>query len=129
MSSRYDISRCCVATCNLNNWAMDFDGNCSRIVQSIRIAKAQGAKYRVGPELEISGYSCEDHFLETDTFLHSDQSLAAILKTDLTDNILCDIGCPVLHNNVRCPIYVRTKRLASNNNPHFLPLSFFTLQI
>ena len=29
-----------------------------------------GAAYRLGPELEISGYSCEDHFLEDDTFTH-----------------------------------------------------------
>ena len=27
----------------------------------------RGCTYRVGPELEICGYSCEDHFLENDT--------------------------------------------------------------
>ena len=36
-----------LATCNLNQWAMDFDGNLKRIVQSIQEAKAKGAKYRV----------------------------------------------------------------------------------
>ena len=60
-----------------------------------------GAKYRIGPELEISGYSCEDHFLENDTYIHSEQSLAAILQSDLTDDILCDIGMPLMHKNVR----------------------------
>lgn len=37
-----------VAVCSLNQWALDFDGNYSRIVESIRIAKQQGAKFRVG---------------------------------------------------------------------------------
>ena len=45
-----------VATCALNQWALDFTGNKDRIVESIRIAKNKGAKLRVGPELEISGY-------------------------------------------------------------------------
>ena len=36
-----------VATCNLNQWALDFDGNLRRIVESIERAKAQGARYRV----------------------------------------------------------------------------------
>ena len=42
-----------VATCVLNQWALDFDGNCQRILESIKEAKSLGAKYRVGPELEI----------------------------------------------------------------------------
>ena len=45
-----------VATCSLNQWALDFKGNKDRIVESIRIAKSRGAKLRVGPELEVSGY-------------------------------------------------------------------------
>lgn len=35
-----------------------------RIIQSIEIAKERGATVRVGPELEIPGYGCLDHFLE-----------------------------------------------------------------
>ena len=92
-----------LATCNLNQWALDFDGNLERIRQSIREAKAAGAKYRVGPELEITGYGCEDHFLETDTFEHANESLAALLSEEegLTRGIVCDIGMPVLHGGVR----------------------------
>lgn len=94
-------TKCILATCNLNQWALDFDGNQKRIEDSIRQAKALGAKYRLGPELEITGYSCEDHFYELDTFFHTDQTLADILSSDLTHGILCDFGAPVLHNNVR----------------------------
>ncbi|MCI0396675.1 MAG: NAD(+) synthase [Chloroflexi bacterium] len=90
-----------LATCNLNQWALDFEGNLQRITQSIQIAKAAGAKYRLGPELEISGYGCEDAFLEGDTIRHSWECLAEILNSDLTDGILCDLGMPVMHRGVR----------------------------
>ena len=90
-----------LATCNLDQWALDFEGNLQRIAESIRIAKAAGARYRLGPELEISGYGCEDAFLEGDTIRHSWECLAEILKGDLTDGILCDIGMPVMHRDVR----------------------------
>ena len=43
-----------VATCSLNQWVLDFEGNLERILESIRIAKEYGAKLRVGPELEIT---------------------------------------------------------------------------
>ena len=97
-----------LATCNLNQWALDFDGNLERIIESIQIAREKGARYRLGPELEITGYGCEDHFLEQDTFLHSWECLAAILKRGLTNDILCDIGMPVMHKNVRynCRVFV-----------------------
>nr|XP_012308432.1 glutamine-dependent NAD(+) synthetase isoform X2 [Aotus nancymaae] len=42
-----------VATCALNQWALDFEGNLQRILKSIEIAKNRGARYRLGPELEI----------------------------------------------------------------------------
>ena len=54
-----------MATCALNQWALDFPGNTARIIKSIEIAKEQGATLRVGPELEICGYGCNDHFFES----------------------------------------------------------------
>ena len=60
-----------VAVSTLNQWALDFTGNLERILASIVEAKEAGARYRTGPELEITGYSCEDHFYESDTLLHS----------------------------------------------------------
>ena len=133
---------CTLATCNLNQWSMDFEGNLKRIIASIEQAKRKGARYRVrccwgreaagggragrragrqaegcpgtavlassltgaqlsaplpllavrhmcgqsdawsiddwgwwglqvGPELEVPGYGCEDHFSEPDTVDHS----------------------------------------------------------
>ena len=43
-----------LATSALNQWAMDFQGNYERIIESIHIAKAANATYRTGPELEIT---------------------------------------------------------------------------
>ena len=76
-----------VAACNLDQWALDFDGNLDRVLRSIKQAKALGARYRLGPELELCGYGCEDHFLEHDTFLHCDQSLAALLSVSTWGSI------------------------------------------
>jgi NAD+ synthase (glutamine-hydrolysing) len=45
-----------VATCSLNQWALDYEGNTKRIIESIHLAKKAGARLRVGPELEICGY-------------------------------------------------------------------------
>jgi NAD+ synthase (glutamine-hydrolysing) len=48
-----------LATCSLNQWALDFDGNLARTLASCELACARGATYRVGPELELTGYGCE----------------------------------------------------------------------
>eukprot|EP00250_Pteridium_aquilinum_P018390 c24065_g1_i2 orf=296-2500(+) len=90
-----------LATCNLNQWAMDFDGNLKRIKTSIHEAKNKGSVLRVGPELEVTGYGCEDHFLEPDTCTHAWECLQDILLSDLTYGILCTIGMPVVHCGVR----------------------------
>ncbi|KAH8116491.1 glutamine-dependent NAD synthetase with GAT domain-containing protein [Phellopilus nigrolimitatus] len=101
-----------VAT-SLNQWALDFEGNCERILQSIRVAKERGATLRVGPELEIPGYGCLDHFLEGDTVLHSWEILAKLLKSEDVSNILCDVGMPVTHKNViyNCRIIIYSHRI------------------
>ncbi|KAL8670480.1 MAG: hypothetical protein Q9168_004989 [Polycauliona sp. 1 TL-2023] len=90
-----------LACCSLNQWALDFSGNARRIKESIVKAKAAGAALRVGPELEITGYGCLDHFLEGDIFLHSWESLATIIDDDECQDIVLDIGMPVRHKNVR----------------------------
>ena len=48
-----------LATCSLNQWALDFDGNLERTLESCAVALQKGATYRVGPELELTGYGCE----------------------------------------------------------------------
>ncbi|KAG7864815.1 hypothetical protein KL918_005136 [Ogataea parapolymorpha] len=90
-----------LATCALNQWALDFEGNRDRILESILEAKRRKASLRVGPELEIPGYGCLDHFLENDVYLHSWEMYASILTDNRTFGILLDIGMPIMHRNRR----------------------------
>lgn len=43
-----------VAVATLNQWALDFEGNMNRILQSIIEARELGATFRTGPELEVT---------------------------------------------------------------------------
>ncbi|SMN18434.1 similar to Saccharomyces cerevisiae YHR074W QNS1 Glutamine-dependent NAD(+) synthetase, essential for the formation of NAD(+) from nicotinic acid adenine dinucleotide [Maudiozyma saulgeensis] len=124
-----------LATCNLNQWALDFEGNRDRILESIKIAKEKGARLRVGPELEITGYGCLDHFLESDVCLHSWEMYGQIIKRSETHGIILDIGMPILHNNVRynCRLlsldgkilFIRPKIWLANDG-NYREMRFFT---
>ena len=97
------MSKIGIAVFTLNQLALDFDGNCHRILKSINIAKQNGASVRVGPELEICGYSCEDAFFEADTCYHSWQTVASIIQSDFKD-IIIDIGIYLFSSFIK--IYV-----------------------
>ena len=89
-----------VSTCNLNQWALDFSGNLDRTKKSFMEAKLHNSMYRLGPELELCGYGCNDHFYEPDTVLHCWQSLAHLMTEECCRNIIADVGMPVLHKGV-----------------------------
>lgn len=95
-----------VATCNLNQWALDFEGNRDRILESIKIAKKKNAKLRVGPELEVCGYGCLDHFGESDIYDQSWQMYGEIVSHVDSGGIILDIGMPIVHksNKYNCRI-------------------------
>ncbi|XP_039281305.1 glutamine-dependent NAD(+) synthetase [Nilaparvata lugens] len=88
-----------LAVSTLNQWALDFDGNLNRIMQSIQKARDAGATFRSGPELEICGYSCEDHFYEGDTLLHSWEVLLELIISPICRDMIIDVGMPVMHKN------------------------------
>ncbi|CAN6458585.1 unnamed protein product [Victoria cruziana] len=102
-----------VATCSLNQWAMDYDLNLRNIKASITRAKELGAKIRVGPELEITGYGCEDHFLELDTVVHAWECLAELLSGEWTEGILCSIGMPIIDRNIlyNCQVFCLNRKI------------------
>ncbi|KAF5003982.1 hypothetical protein FDECE_9522 [Fusarium decemcellulare] len=124
-----------VAASSLRQWALDFEGNTDRIIESTRQAKAAGARLRVGPELEISGYSCNDHFLEPDLYLHCMEMLARILGDETCHGILLDIGLPVTHRNVNynCRVvcldgkilFIRPKMYLANDG-NYREMRYFT---
>ncbi|KAL6871195.1 NAD+ synthase [Trichoderma novae-zelandiae] len=90
-----------LATCSLNQWALDWEGNLARIRTSILKAKEAGATLRTGPELEISGYGCLDHFLESDVYDHAMDMLSKILADTSLHGILIDVGLPIMHRGCR----------------------------
>ena len=45
----------------------------------------------------MPAYGCEDHFQEMDTSEHSWECIAQLLQGELTVDILCDIGMPIIH--------------------------------
>lgn len=98
-----------LATCALNQWALDFDGNFSRIKRSIARAKVMGARYRVGPELETCGYGCEDHFHERDTETHAWEVIGKLCEDKaLMADIAVDVGAPATHRGARynCRVFI-----------------------
>lgn len=102
-----------LATCNLNQWAMDFHGNLQRIRKSIAKAREQHARYRIGPELEVSGYGCEDHFLELDTFTHVWECITELIQSGDSDGMLLDVGAPVMHHDIayNCRILILNRQI------------------
>ncbi|KAF9201644.1 glutamine-dependent NAD(+) synthetase [Haplosporangium sp. Z 27] len=124
-----------VATCSLNQWALDFKGNLARTLESIRIAKERGATLRIGPELEITGYGCADHFMEGDTYLHSWEVLGQILTSKEAEGMLLDVGMPVIHKNVKyncriiihnCKILLIRPKMFMANDGNYRELRWFT---
>lgn len=102
-----------LGVCTMNQWAMDFEGNKNRIIESIKKCVSEECSIRIGPELEITGYSCEDHFLEKDTQLHCWEVIRDIIEEDLTDKILVDLGTIVEWNGAlyNCRIFIYKKKI------------------
>lgn len=86
-----------IATCQLNQWSLDFDGNRDRIIAAIIQAKKAGAKLILTPELCVPGYGLLDHFLELDVFTHSWEVVAEILNHPECQDIIIDLGLPIRH--------------------------------
>lgn len=110
-----------VSVVALNQWAMDFDGNLKRVIEcklfygiynyfffkyryhklyyfyilAVKQAHKQGSTIRVGVELELSGYSCLDHFFEKDTETHCWESLIELLRFSKDLNMIIVTGMPV----------------------------------
>lgn len=94
-----------IATCNLNQWAMDFTGNYTRILDAINQAKSKDARLIITPELSLSGYGCEDHFYEMNTFRQCIMSLFKLL-TNAPRDIVYVVGTPWYFMGVRYNVNV-----------------------
>ena len=124
-----------VSSCNLNQWALDFEGNKKRILEAVRAARNDDSLLIITPELSICGYSCLDAFLEKDTVDHSWEVLRDFLQDASCQDILLDVGMPVMYRsclyNCRVAIYnsrilyIRPKMSLANDGL-FREMRYFT---
>lgn len=89
--------KCILATSQLNQWVLDYDGNRDRIIEAIREAKAAGASIILTPELCIPGYGLLDHWLENDVYANSWDLTAEIIGHKDCQDIIIDLGLPIQH--------------------------------
>ncbi|CAK1368356.1 unnamed protein product [Cercospora beticola] len=89
--------KCILATSQLNQWVLDYDGNRDRIIEAVKTAKAAGASLILTPELCIPGYGLLDHFLENDVYANSWDIVAEIIAHPECQDIIIDLGLPVQH--------------------------------
>lgn len=89
--------KCVLATSQLNQWVLDWDGNRDRIIQAIIESKAKGASLILTPELCIPGYGLLDHWLENDVYRNSWDVVADIISRPECQDIIIDLGLPIQH--------------------------------
>ncbi|PAV65577.1 hypothetical protein WR25_12280 [Diploscapter pachys] len=113
MDSPWD-RRSKLAVCTLNQWALDFKGNLERIIKTCEEAYQQGARLRLGPELEIPGYGCADHYHEQDTEIHSWENLRILTyESKQWPSMLIVTGMPVRHRSLmyNCAVALQNGKL------------------
>ena len=88
---------CVLATSQLNQWSLDWDGNRDRILTAVLSAREAHATLLLTPELSIPGYGLLDHWLENDVYSHSWDVVADILARPETRSIILDLGLPLRH--------------------------------
>jgi NAD+ synthase (glutamine-hydrolysing) len=97
--SRGDVN---ISNCTLNQFVLDFEGNKNRIKLAINNAKKLNSTILLLPELVTSGYSCEDHFYEYETYMLSMDIIREICNDpNLTKDIMVVLGVPVIHEGVK----------------------------
>lgn len=83
-----------VGAAALNQLPLDWDGNCRRIINVIRRARAEGVTLLCLPEMCVTGYGCEDAFMGRGTLAEAEGVLAQVLPE--TRGMVVSLGLPVL---------------------------------
>ena len=79
----------------VNQTALDWPGNQTRLLAAIEEARADGIQVLCLPELAITGYGCEDAFFNPDTAKRSLQMLKVLAEA--STDILVAVGLPVYY--------------------------------
>lgn len=127
--------KCVLATSQLNQWSLDYDGNRERIIEAIKTAKAAKATLILTPELCIPGYGLLDHWLENDVYVNSWDIVAEIITRTDCQEIIIDLGLPIQHRgcsyNARAlalngEILAIRPKLDLANDGNFREMRYFT---
>jgi NAD+ synthase (glutamine-hydrolysing) len=86
-----------IGAATLNQTALDWTGNKSRIIEAIEKAKTENIQILCLPELCITGYGCEDQFYAKDLHNNALEILDEII--DSTAGIAVAVGLPVSYLN------------------------------
>ncbi len=81
----------------LNQIPLDWSGNRRRILDAISQARAAEVSVLCLPELAITGYGCEDHFLSHEVATRAWESLVQIVPE--TQNMVVAVGLPIWVKN------------------------------
>lgn len=82
-----------IGFCALKQRPLAFEWNLKNIIWSIEKSASNECLVRTGPELELTGYGCKDHFFEDDLYLISWKYILIIMKFSINfPNMLIDIG-------------------------------------
>lgn len=87
-----------VGVASLNQTVGDWSGNERRIRDVIAVARAEGVKLLLLPEMCLSGYSLSDRLLRVGTMLRSWDRLLRL--SDATDGMAVAVGLPILLEDV-----------------------------
>lgn len=85
-----------IAAISLNTHALNHQLHKKALLQSATLAKTKGAELVLYPELSLSGYGCEDMFLNRDWLNELELTLLELIDEFPKDLIGC-IGLPLFH--------------------------------
>ncbi|WKN43702.1 NAD(+) synthase [Tunicatimonas pelagia] len=121
-----------VAGAALNQTPIDWEGNVSRILEAIEIAREQQVDILCLPELCVTGYGCEDLFLSDWVYEKALRILPRIVSA--CQNITVAVSLPILYRGKRydtaCLIHDQTilgftvKQFLANDGVHYEPRWF-----
>lgn len=77
---------------NLTQTALSYKSNLNNLLQAIRFCNENKVSIKPGVELELTGVSLKDHFLESETQLNVLHSLKQILETAKDPKLFLEVG-------------------------------------
>lgn len=104
----------------LNQTALDFEGNSSRVLKAIERAKKEGAHVLCLPELSVCGYGCEDEFFSIDLARRCELAVAKLVAA--TKGILTAFGAPIYveGNLYNCAVVAKDEKIIGITAKKFL---------